>query len=108
MADIPTSDPVVPAMPTDASQNIETMSPSAAISQPSASDATTAGAAVMSNTPASLTSHNKINSLADLRRKAPKVYKFMMLSLAQNICIEMKHNQDRLEEAWRKMRENQS
>lgn len=48
-----------------------------------------------------------ISSLADLKRKSPKLYKFMMISIAQNICIQMKRRQDELAEIWRKMREDQ-
>ncbi len=37
-----------------------------------------------------------VKSLNDLKQKAPKLYKYMMLSLAQNICISMERGQARL------------
>jgi hypothetical protein len=75
-----------------------------AAQQPTATDATTAAAAISTNTPASYTSDTIISSLADLKRKAPKVYHFMLLSMAQNICINIKHDQDRLLERWKEIR----
>lgn len=78
--------------------------------QPSATDATTAAAAVSTNTPnqiAEASSKTSIKSLADLKRKAPKVYNFMMLSIAQNMCIQMQHDQDKLTEMWREFRKDQ-
>lgn len=78
--------------------------------QPSATDATTAAAAISTNTPNEIAKENsnkaKIGSLADLKHKAPKVYNFMMLSIAQNICIQMQHNQERLKRMWRELRDN--
>lgn len=44
-----------------------------------------------------------ISSLADLKNKAPQLYNFMMLSLAQNICISMQQAQDRLSQAMKQM-----
>lgn len=78
--------------------------------QPSATDATTAAAAVSTNTPnelAQASSKTSIKSLADLKHKAPKVYNFMMLSIAQNMCIQMQHDQDKLTEMWREFRKDQ-
>lgn len=68
-------------------------------SQPSASDPTTAGAAASSN-PATF-KDSKINSLEDLRTKAPQVYHQMELGLATSICSQMKRSQERLKKAWR-------
>lgn len=80
--------------------------------QPSATDATTAAAAVSTNTPNEIakktSSSTTIKSMADLKHKAPKVYNFMMLSIAQNICIQMQRDQDRLKDMWRELRENTS
>ncbi len=59
-----------------------------------------------SSSKSNVTPTTSINSLSDLRNKAPQVYKFMMLSLAQNICISMKHDQDRLTAAMKKIRED--
>ncbi len=72
--------------------------------QPSATDATTAAAAASTNSAAGYTSETTISSLADLKRKAPKVYKFMMQSLCQNICIQINADNDRLVQAWKNIR----
>jgi hypothetical protein len=48
---------------------------------------------------------NNISSLADLKKKSPQLYKYMMISIAQNICIQIKRQQDRLTEEWKKFRE---
>ncbi len=47
-----------------------------------------------------------IASMNDLKNKAPQVYKLMMISIAQQICIQMKHDQDNITAAMRKNREN--
>lgn len=49
---------------------------------------------------------NDIKSLADLKNKSPKLYQYMMVSIAQNICIQIKRQQDRLTEEWKKFRED--
>lgn len=69
--------------------------------QPSASDPTTAAAAVGSNKPASQGFDGKISSLADLKKKAPKVYNMMMQSIGMGICREMEHHQARLKKLMR-------
>lgn len=48
-----------------------------------------------------------VSSLGDLKNKAPKIYKFMILSLAQNMVIQMQHDQDTLTQMWRDMRRDQ-
>jgi hypothetical protein len=47
-----------------------------------------------------------IASMNDLKNKAPQVYKLMLISIAQQICIQMKHDQDNITAAMRKNREN--
>ena len=69
--------------------------------RPSASDPTTAAAAVSANKPAGQGSDNKISSLADLKSKSPKVYNMRMQSIAMNICQEMEHRQARLKKMMR-------
>lgn len=71
-------------------------------SGPSASDPTTAGAAASQDT-SGITSDTKISSLGDLKNKAPKLYKYMMESIAQNVCISMQRAQERLKAAMRQM-----
>lgn len=76
--------------------------PNTEASAPSTANATTAGAAASSSGDA-VTSITTISSLSDLKNKAPQIYKFMMLSLAQNICIQMSQDQDRLTQAMKQM-----
>ena len=90
---------MMPATPIDPKA-----SSSSATNQPTATDATTAGAAATSNAPASYTNKTTIGSMAELKKKAPKVYKFMMLSMAQNICIQIKHDNDRIIQRWKEIR----
>lgn len=61
--------------------------------QPSASDPTTAGAVASSNDASSAT---KVQSLQELKEKAPKVYKAILQGIAVNICNKMKDSEDRL------------
>jgi hypothetical protein len=76
-------------------------------SGPSATDPTTAAAAVSTNTNAAeVGSDTQFSSLSDMRTKNPKLYNFMMQSLGMNICTEMKRQSDHLQETLRKMREN--
>lgn len=72
---------------------------------PSASDPTTAAAAVSTNITAAeeATSSSTVSSLADLKQKSPKIYKFMMLSLAQNMCIQMNRDNDNLIQLMKQM-----
>lgn len=50
---------------------------------------------------AEVTSATTISSLADLEKKAPKVYKAMLQGIAMNICNQMQHNQERLKKLMR-------
>ena len=45
-------------------------------------------------------------SLNELREKQPKLYNFMMQSIAMGICGEMRRQQERLKKAMRKNRED--
>lgn len=77
----------------------------AAPAAPSASDPTTAaGAATTGGEP--VTNLTTVNSLGDLRKKAPKVFGAMMMGIAQNICYDMKHHDDTLKEMMRKARQD--
>lgn len=44
------------------------------------------------------------SSLSDLKAKSPKLYNFMMQSIAQNICIQIKRQQEKLAQKWKEMR----
>lgn len=45
-----------------------------------------------------------VNSMEELQKKAPEVYKQIMLGIAQNICDEMRRHQDHMKEAMRDSR----
>lgn len=51
-----------------------------------------------------LASSMTFSSMSDLKAKSPKLYNFMMQSMAQNICIKIKHDQDKLAQKWKEMR----
>lgn len=75
--------------------------PNVTAAQPTASDPTTAAAVVSSNK--AVNSYTKISSVEDLRKKAPKVYNAICQGIAEQICYQMKHAQDRIKQ---KMRED--
>lgn len=43
-------------------------------------------------------SKTKINSVADLKKKAPKVWNAMLLTIAQTMCNQMHHSSERLKQ----------
>lgn len=51
-----------------------------------------------------LASSMEFSSLSDLKAKSPKLYNFMMQSIAQNICIQIKRQQEKLAQKWKEMR----
>lgn len=51
-----------------------------------------------------LASSMDFSSLSDLKAKSPKLYNFMMQSIAQNICIQIKRQQEKLAQKWKEMR----
>lgn len=75
-----------------------------AATAPSSANPTTAAAVASSNSPAGLTTSTTINSLADLKKKAPEVYDKMMQGIAMTICNEMKAHQERLKQLMRQGR----
>lgn len=68
---------------------------------PSSAHVSTAEAVASANAPSGVTTHTKINSLQDLKKKAPQVYKMMMEGIAMNICNEMRSHQERLKKMMR-------
>jgi hypothetical protein len=62
-------------------------------STPSASDPTTAAAAVSSGQPTTMTT---VASMASLRQQAPQLYKQMMMSFASTICQDMQNASNHL------------
>ena len=73
----------------------------APVAAPSSANPVTAGAVASSNSSSGLTSASTISSLADLKKKSPKVYNMMMQGIAMNICNEMEHHQERLKKMMR-------
>lgn len=71
------------------------------VSEPSASDPTTAAGIVSTHGGKEANSNTTISSLADLKKKSPKVYNMMMMGIATNICKEMEHHQDELKKLMR-------
>lgn len=51
-------------------------------------------------------SFTTVNSMSDLKNKAPEVYQKMMEGIAMKICNEMKSSQDRIKEMNREARAN--
>ena len=76
------------------------------VQQPSATDRLTAEGNVQSNATgeARVDSKTKISSLENLKETSPKIYNFMMLSIAQNICIQANRSNDRLIAELKKLR----
>ena len=68
--------------------------PTTATNQASAQKTTDGGAG-------SFDSSSTVSSLNDLKEKAPKVYKAMVMGIAQNICNEMQHSQERLKKTMK-------
>lgn len=75
--------------------------------QPSSANAATAGQ-VAQGTQSSqpVSTMTQINSMGELKRKAPEVYEKMMEGIAMSVIQRNKEAQDRLKELWRKARED--
>lgn len=71
-----------------------------------ASDPTVAAGAVSSNGEAN--SATTINSLADLKKKAPKVYNMMMQGIAYGMIQKMQHDQEHLTQIMKEAERNNS
>lgn len=78
---------------------VPTSPAAAAAVAPSASNAITAGAVASSNSTATI--GTKLNSLADLKKKAPELYEKMMQGIAMSVCRDMQHHQERLKKMMR-------
>lgn len=52
-----------------------------------------------------ITGATKISSLEDLKKKAPKVWKAMMMGIGMSICKDMEKGQARIKELNRKARQ---
>lgn len=88
------------------SENVSAVNPQNVTGvQPSASDATTAGA-IASSKGASQEDANStfVSSLSELKEKSPKVYNAMMEGIAMKICNSMRDHQARLKKLMREGR----
>ena len=86
--------------------NVQSQTQPPANVAPTSQDATTAGAVASSNGGAEVTSSTKINSLDDLKKKSPELYRKMMEGIAMSICSDMKEHQDRLKQMMAEARRN--
>ena len=66
-----------------------------------------AGAKATSNPTASLPSSTPVGSLENLQATSPEIYKFMMRAIAQNIMVDLGRRERRLEEALKKLGDDQ-
>ncbi|MFN4174174.1 MAG: hypothetical protein ACK4HV_03610 [Parachlamydiaceae bacterium] len=65
----------------------------------------TEAATTQSQTPnGKVDSFTQVNSMADLKEKAPEVYRKMMEGIAMKICNQMKDSQERIKEMNRESR----
>lgn len=44
-----------------------------------------------------------VGTMAALKEEYPKIYKYIMMSIAQNMCIEMQHRNQQLTQKMKKM-----
>lgn len=75
-----------------------------AVTPTSGGSSTTAGPESNPQHTAKAHSSNSFSSLADLKRKAPKLYKVMMEGVAMQIVDSMKRQQDHIKEVMREGR----
>lgn len=74
---------------------------------PTSANPTTAGAIATSNNSPAVSSSTKINSMEELREKAPKLYQMMLEGIAMKICGDMKRSQDEIKRIMREARRRQ-
>jgi len=82
----------------------EPIDPSQMIEQPEAAQEVVEPTAQASSQEGQVNAMTKIGSMAELREKAPEVYKKMMEGLAMNMINEMRRRQDRLKKMMREYR----
>ena len=77
-----------------------TSAPPPTAAAPSSANPITAGAIAQSHS-SGANSSTTVNSIKELREKAPEVYQKMLEGIAMNICGKMKDHQDRLKQMMR-------
>jgi len=55
---------------------------------------------------AAFSDSGNFGTMEALKEQYPKVYKYIMLSIAQNMCIEMQHRNRQLTQKMKKMSQN--
>lgn len=80
----------VPAPANDAAQTVDTTNP------------TTTSASASTN----LNGSTAFNTLEDLKKKSPELYRMMMEGIAMNICRKMQRNQEHLKQIMREATRN--
>jgi len=91
------------SLPIPASGVNATPPPPAAASAAAAPNAANpmVAAAVQQSNPSEVSSMTKIGSMADLKKKSPKVYNLMMQGIAQNVIKDMQWHANHLKELMR-------
>ncbi len=76
--------------------------------QPSSANPTVAGNVASANQGggAGYSAATKVETVNDLKTKAPKLWQAMLLGIATNICNESQHHTDRIKQILRDMRNN--
>ncbi len=86
-------------------EQVQAPAPTMSTTAVNASDPTVAAGAVSSHT-GDVSSSSTVSSLADLKRKAPKVYKMMMQGIAYGMIQKMQHDQDHLTQIMKEAQRN--
>jgi hypothetical protein len=73
--------------------------------QPASSGSTSSTTSKSSSTNPAMDMATTIRSLADLKKKSPKVYNAMMQGIGMNICQNMEHEQKAIDQIWEHMRQ---
>ncbi|MBA3958681.1 MAG: hypothetical protein H0X51_09870 [Parachlamydiaceae bacterium] len=88
-----------------ATENVENTSTSGITPDPTSANATTAGNNAATNSGVGYTSATQVNSMEELKLKAPKLYNQMMVGIATAICRDSQDHTRRLKEAMRRGRQ---
>lgn len=81
-------------------ENINSVSSNTAPA-PTSADPSTAGNAASANVSDNYTAATKIGTLAELKKRAPKLYNAMMMGIAQSVCRDMQDHAERLKSLMR-------
>lgn len=82
----------------------QAQTPAVTATTPSSANAATAGAVASANSGGELNTNTKINSMDDLKKKAPKLYQKMLEGIGMAICNDMRDHQERIKRLMRESR----